>query len=273
MKPAGLDRSEVSVTTQVYTRIRKDLLDGRLPPGRKLKIQELRDVYGVGASPIREALSLLSSEDLVDRLEQRGFRVREINARDCHDLLETRCWVEERALRESIHRGDDDWERRVASSFRCLAAITKARSGSKTAKITEWEGRHKDFHFAVVSACGSPLTLRLWQQLYDRSVRYRSIARVTSYPDRNSENEHFEIMHAVLARDADAAVALMTAHYARSVRYLHLKLFSLPPAIRPQVTPLEEECQLASPSGGEEGRAKIATTTRTKGRNSGRKSK
>ena len=60
-----------SVTAQIYDRARSDILTGVLEPGQKLKIDELRQAYGSGSSPIREALSLLTSDGLVERVDQR----------------------------------------------------------------------------------------------------------------------------------------------------------------------------------------------------------
>lgn len=216
-----------TLTSLVYARLREDILSGRLEPGRKLKIEDLREEYEVGASPLREALNLLTSEELVQRFEQRGFRVREITAQECHDLKQTRCWVEERALRDSIARGDDAWEAEVIVSFRLLSSISRELSERTPSERDEWEHHHDRFHFALVAACASPLVMRWWRQLYDMSIRYRRIARV-SYRGRDTGREHEEIVHAVLARDADLAVARMVDHYGRTVQYLNMKLFALP---------------------------------------------
>ncbi|MGI9492376.1 MAG: GntR family transcriptional regulator, partial [Geminicoccaceae bacterium] len=61
-------------------------------------MDELRQAYGSGSSPIREALSLLTSDGLVERVDQRGFRVSLVSAETFDELLTTRCWLEERAL-------------------------------------------------------------------------------------------------------------------------------------------------------------------------------
>jgi len=88
-----------TLTSRAYASVRRDIIEGRLKPGSKLKIEELRDRYDVGASPIRESLSLLSSDGLVDRIEQRGFRVADISHEEFADILKVRCWLEDRALR------------------------------------------------------------------------------------------------------------------------------------------------------------------------------
>ena len=66
-----------SRTSDIYDRIRDDIIHGQLAPGSKLKIDLLREHYDVGATPLREALSLLTADGLVERLDQRGFRVPE----------------------------------------------------------------------------------------------------------------------------------------------------------------------------------------------------
>jgi len=68
------DGKERSATHDCYLRLRELILTGGLPPGKKLKIEELRNLLNTGASPVREALSLLTSDMLVERLDQRGFR-------------------------------------------------------------------------------------------------------------------------------------------------------------------------------------------------------
>ena len=102
-----------SLTNQTYQRIYDMIIQGDLEPGNKLKIEELRRVLGTGASPVREALSLLTSDHLVERIDQRGFRVSHISVDGFTELLKTRCWLEERALRESMAAQDMDSEERL----------------------------------------------------------------------------------------------------------------------------------------------------------------
>ena len=65
---------ESSATRSAYVSLREMILTGKLAAGEKLKIEQLRAMLDTGASPVREALSLLTSDMLVERLDQRGFR-------------------------------------------------------------------------------------------------------------------------------------------------------------------------------------------------------
>ena len=80
MKPTeaanfGREKQVVTQSAQVWTRIRSDILVGDLLPGSRLRMEELRDRYGIGFSPLREALMRLEAEGLVLLRQNKGFQV------------------------------------------------------------------------------------------------------------------------------------------------------------------------------------------------------
>jgi GntR family transcriptional regulator, carbon starvation induced regulator len=203
------DAESRSRTTDIYERIRHDVICGRLAPGSRLKIEVLREHYGVGATPIREALSLLSADGLVARVEQRGFRVAEVNSSEFEELLAIRCSIEGRALRLAVERGGSDWEERVVLARFRLSRTPRQVNG----EITEWERCHKGFHMALISACGSQTLLRLCNQLYDENNRYRYIARLRPEARPAVYEEHDRLAEVALSRDGELAVQLLAEHY------------------------------------------------------------
>src|ERR1700710_3118634 len=105
--------AQTSAPTQasnVYDRLREDLLSGLLPPTRKLQMRFLTETYATGQTPLREALNRLTAEGLVECREQRGFYVSGISEEELVELTKTRCWVESLALRESIAAASPEWE-------------------------------------------------------------------------------------------------------------------------------------------------------------------
>lgn len=210
----GLEcRSSESMTSQAYSRLRGDIISGELEPGQKLKISELRAQYDVGTSPIREALSLLTSDQFVERIDQRGFKVTNVSAGDFDELLKTRCWLEERALRESIANGSSAWEEQVVLAVYRLSRVP--RSGPNEDYFTDIgrEARHKHFHMSLISACGSSILTMYCDRLYDQAVRYRKMLHKLTIPTGVGASEHGAICDAVLARDADLASQLLVEHY------------------------------------------------------------
>ena len=210
-----------TLTSRAYAALRRDIIAGQLPPGAKLKIEELRERYEVGGSPVREALSLLSSDGLVERIEQRGFRVADISKDEFADILNVRCWLEERALREAIATGGVDWEEAlVLAAFRLSKEPRSSGSGDDFVANIEWEVRHKAFHIALISACSSPTLLTYCNQLYDQNVRYRNLAGPLSYPKRDPAKEHEAILEATLERNTEAAVSNLLNHYRKTGAFL-----------------------------------------------------
>ena len=85
------------------------------------------------------------------------------------------------ALRESIANADEDWEERAG------ARPSPACRASRSRRHPKFEARHKEFHMALLAACGSPILLRFCGQLYDLNVRYRYLAgrsRILRQPRR-----------------------------------------------------------------------------------------
>ncbi len=203
-------------------RIRDDVIVGHFPPGTKLKIEALREHYGIGATPIREALSMLAADGLVERVDQRGFRVAKVTSREFEELLGIRCAVEERALRLAVERGGKDWEEGIVLARYRLTAMPRLKPDGNL--DLEWERCHKDFHTSLLCGCGSNLLLRLSNQFYNENNRYRFIARLNSSTHRDVRMEHEDIADAALARDADLAVRLLIRHYKTTGERLRAEL-------------------------------------------------
>lgn len=205
-----------SLTSQAYNRLHAMIIRGDLAPGQKLKVEELRRVLETGASPVREALSLLTSDQLVERIDQRGFKVTEISVEAFQELLKTRCWLEELALRESIKTSTTEWEEQLILTHHRLKRAPRDLKG----KDSEWESQHKKFHMALLSGCQSSFLLSFCDQLYDQNIRYRNVARPGAAPKRCIANEHDQILNYALDGDVENAVATLVDHYQKTGDYL-----------------------------------------------------
>ncbi len=206
---------EASATHTAYLAIRRMILVGDIAPGEKLKIDALRQKLDIGASPIREALSLLTSDQLVERLDQRGFRAADASRENFEEILGLRCALEEMALRQSLAHSTEAWEEALVLAHHRMVRAPRD-------DIETFEERHKAFHMALLANCGSQILMRFCSQLYDLNIRYRYIAaRGNSYRSRDVTQEHEAILDAALARDADAAARLLLEHYRKTGAFLN----------------------------------------------------
>lgn len=200
-----------SQATMAYRVIRNDILSGRHPPDKKLKIQDLADELGVSPGAIREALSRLVSAQLVVSQDQRGFAVAPLSIDDLIDLTELRCEVEAIALRRSVELGDVDWEAALLAAAHRLRSIPILSKDRKQGVNAEWRAAHGAFHAALIAGCGSPRLKALHAHLFEQSERYRVLSgKVES--NRDIVAEHESIVRLALARKAEELVDAMSRH-------------------------------------------------------------
>jgi GntR family carbon starvation induced transcriptional regulator len=210
---------EPSATQRAYLAIRQMILTGEIPPGEKLKIESLRKKLDMGGSPIREALTLLVSDLLVERLDQRGFRSAEVGRENFAEILKLRCHLEEMALRESIAHADQVWEDNLVISHHRM--MREPRNN-----VERFEDLHKTFHMNLLAACTSKVLLKFCNQLYDLNIRYRYLAgKALDYSTRDIGSEHTAIMNAAVDRDTETACNLLLDHYQRTGAFLE-RLFT-----------------------------------------------
>lgn len=205
-----------TLATQVAARLRADILTCRLLPNARLRLDELRDRYGCGASPVREALMRLEGEGLVQLEQNRGFRVTPISREHLIDLTANRIEIESIALRWSLERGSVRWEAEVLAAFHRLSREQKLGAGEHGAVSEAWRHEHRAFHHALVAGCDSPVLLALREGLFDQAERYVALSVAYRTRPRDDVAEHRRLMEAVIARDLRRVLDLNRQHIQRT---------------------------------------------------------
>ena len=214
-----------SLTGAVARSLQRDLIDGVHKPGEKLPIVRLAKIYDVSPGAIREALSRLVSEGFVEFNEQRGFRAAPVSPTALMDIIRARILVDVHALRESIRLGDVAWEAELLAIHHRLANCPKDNPRHPSPTREEWQRLHREFHRALIVACGSEWLMRFHDTLFDQTIRYRAVSAAYDAERtdrRNAEAEHAEIVRLTVARDADAAAAALERHYSLTAERLLL---------------------------------------------------
>ena len=201
-----------TLASSAYVRLRAEVMTAQLLPGQKLHIRQLCARYGIGHSPMREALNRLSRDGLVTQADQQGFRVASIGIAQLDELTRTRCWLNELALRQSINNGDAAWEEGVVLACHRLLRLPLSADVDTPRRGVVWEEAHRALHRSLLAACGSQWLLTFCEQLFDVAERYRHISRIAN-PTEAPRDEHKAIMEATVARDADRAADLLNHHF------------------------------------------------------------
>jgi DNA-binding GntR family transcriptional regulator len=210
------EMSTPTLARTTYDRLRADVLSARWQPGRKLLMHELREHYQVGASPLREALNRLASEEWVVHSDQRGFSVAQATQAQLDDLVSTRIAVESMALAQAFANRSPAWEEKMVLAFHRLSRTPRSVGADGYEENPEWERLHRAFHMSLLEGCGSALLLGFCEQLYDQAYRYRQLAARKAYKRRNELDEHRAIFDAVMGANLEEAQRLMAEHYRRT---------------------------------------------------------
>lgn len=213
-----------SLSTLAFERIHADILEGRLRPDERLRIQALSERYDIGPTAIREALSRLTTNGLVGLEDQRGFFVAPISLEELQDLTRTRIELESLALRQAMEKGGIEWESNLLSAYHRMSR-TPLPTSPET--LNEFLSVHQRFHDALIEGCGSPATLRLCRLVLDQLERYRNLAtkHTNAQVRGDTREEHKALFDAAMARDSKRAQALLAEHFGRTAAIVEKAVF------------------------------------------------
>lgn len=213
-----------------YNSLRRDILEARLAPSTPLKLHKIQEMYGLGWTPLREALSQLEAEHLVTSIPNKGYIVAPVSKAELEELTKLRTLIELPLLREAMELGDKEWEAGIVAAHYRLSKETNPLEGNDNIEIyIEWSRVHNDFHAALLSANRSAWLRRFHAQATDHMRRHGRVLRASlSYaqPDNYfaalktspalqeaySLEVHTQMMEAVLNRQIQKACELVVHH-------------------------------------------------------------
>lgn len=211
------------VTDWVYEELKSAIVDLRLAPGYPLREASLAGQLGVSKTPIREALTRLEQEGLVETTSFKGAVVTGYSRQDLIEIYELRELLENAAARaaaESMSNVDRDRLHRICQESR------KLKKGNDTAGLAALISSFDDVLFDQVR------NSRIRALIENLRAHLTRIGHLTAeIPGRigASVDEHEKILEAIAARDPELAERQMSEHI-RSVRDDQLRALGEAPA-------------------------------------------
>jgi DNA-binding GntR family transcriptional regulator len=194
----------------VHARLRAAILSGEIPEGAVTSQATLAERFGVGRTPLREALRMLQREGLVISQPNHRVRIAELSSEDAEELYIMRIALEAVAIRVTVPvlTGAD-----LAELDGLMAQMDHYM------KLRDHVGHrepHRQFHYRLVYAAGPRVSEQI-DELFDHAERYRRrFGAADSWEARRAE--HQAILDAVGAGDREAAADLLADHYLHTVR-------------------------------------------------------
>ena len=164
-------------------------------------------------TPLREAIRRLSSEGLIELDNHKDARVATIGAPEARQLFEVRLALDPAAVELAAERRTDDDIALMRATVARLLPVT--RQWGEDALVA-----HREFHRALYLASHNDMLIKLLDDLWDKSDRYRRLGLelpAGEEPRTIDLNEHHQILELVVARDAAGAGALTRRHIQKSL--------------------------------------------------------
>lgn len=196
-----------------YALIRQRILDGTLAAGSRLAQYDLAADLGISITPLREAVRRLSGEGWILLDTHRNARVAELDLTEARQLLEARRALEPAAVALAAARRTDEDVARMQAALKRLRPVT--RRWGETALAA-----HRDVHRALYCASHNEVMVRMLDDLWDKSDRYRRVGLQLppGGEDRTRDfEEHHELVRLVVAGEGSGASALMASHIDNSL--------------------------------------------------------
>jgi DNA-binding GntR family transcriptional regulator len=205
----------------VYRALRADILAGRVLPGSRLRFADLCTRYEASMSVLREGLSRLAEQGLVVSEPQHGFRVTPVSVEDLRDLTDARVAIEGLVLRRAMAEGDVAWESRLVAALHVMERTPMMSADDPDLFNEDWTAAHAAYHTALLDGCANERLRAVAAGLRDAAELYRRWSKLfDGGRSRDIPAEHRAIVAAVLARDADRAVALLAEHVSYTTEIL-----------------------------------------------------
>ncbi|KKB12209.1 hypothetical protein VE25_08935 [Devosia geojensis] len=200
--------------TEAAAHLRSMILTGEMPPGTRLREQQLCEQLGVSRTPVREALRTLAAEGLVDLLPNRSVVVSQVRAPDIADLFTVFGTIEGLAAEMACRKIT---EAEIAEIGRLLAEMVDLHTNKDRAAYMRV---NQLIHRRTVEIADSPVLYSVWQSLLPRVERARALANLDTGRWTQALIEHTKMFTALAARDGVLLASLTRTHFENSLPYL-----------------------------------------------------
>ena len=203
---AVVEVEQTAAPLDLTQRLKDAILNGEFAPHQRLIEADLSERYDASRASVRTALLNLTSEGLVERVPNRGARVRAISVDEAVEIVEVRIGLETLCARkaaENLTEQDADRLRQLREDIE-----DAVRSGN----LVEYARLNQDLDRRIRELSRHTTATQLLERLRAQSARHQF--RLAFHPGRAGQSapEHIAIIDAVLARDPDAAEAATRAH-------------------------------------------------------------
>jgi DNA-binding GntR family transcriptional regulator len=199
----GEKKQKVSLRQKIYEQIKHEIITGTLAPAQQLSESDLSERYEVSGTPVREALTSLQRDKLVEYAPNRGFMVSPISIKDVQEIYEARVFFESVLLRLAISRITE-------AELQILDATQEVSYNlNDPASVDKYFHANFVFHMTIAAASRNSRLISHYHSLLDEAQRL-------IYMDMKNNNvmpiwhkSHQQLIDAIKNKDEVAGITTL----------------------------------------------------------------
>jgi DNA-binding GntR family transcriptional regulator len=187
-------------------RLRRDIVAGRLVPHQRLVEADVAEEHDASRGEVRLALNELVTEGLVERIPNRGARVRKVSVQEAIEITEVRAAVESLCARKAAEKITIEQAEQLQEIGALMSAAVEREARD------EYSSLNRRLHTMIIDIADQQIAAQTIQRLRGQAIHHHF--RLSSQPDRPrvSLPQHLEVIEALCARDPNRAAIAMQAH-------------------------------------------------------------
>jgi len=208
----------LNLSEKIYEILKNKIISEELKPGERLLDDKLASKFGVSRTPVREAITRLSSEGLVEINRRSAVYVKRLSKKDIEEIYEIRKVLEGLAIRQATYIISDEEINQLS------ILLEKARRSLKTNDRQACIALDIKLHQVVLKNCENSRLISIMNNLNTLIHVFRVRVAKNREKAKQALREHEAILEAIKARDAEKAEKMMVEHIEKSKRYIFTDL-------------------------------------------------
>lgn len=225
-----MNLNKSTLSEQIYQILRSDIVTGRVAMGQKLTLKVLQERFGVSSTPIREALTRLSEDELVAYDSNIGVKVISLTEEDLRELYSFMGDLDALAIRYASRHPDQVELRRQLEKTVAFTRTMLQRPNPTPEQVDAWIESSDNFHLLFYRYCGNNRLVRAAKKLRSQLTIFSFRYEADLDTQREIDACHHGIFSAYEAGDIAAAERLMVEHLQKSLTYALAALADAAPA-------------------------------------------
>jgi len=199
-----------------YEEIKKKIYYNRIKPGELIKENELASELGISRTPIREALKMLESDDIVEVRKGIGTFVKMLSFKDIKDIFEVRKALEIIAIKTAINNITKDDIDELDSELRNISF--KLENGTLTKE--EFNEIDMKFHELIFRRCDNNFAKEVFEHIKLKIKQYQFLSYESLNNSSESISQHLELLEYLRKKDLETLISALSKHIDWSLKCL-----------------------------------------------------